>query len=118
MKFSPEECVWKAIHSDKIINHPNYIDIDRNTLEEFQLIHNGTVVYSLKRPKNKPFKLFARLRTMKFKPNEPIERCWIVGNNIPPVKFDIIDGETVESCKEYRNGHCKYDRVIFREEEK
>ena len=118
MKFKPEECVWKAIHSDKVINHPNYIDIDRNTLEEFQLIHNDIVVYSLKKPKNKPFKLFARLRTYDMKADSQGSKVWVIGNNIPPVKFDIIDGETVEECKEYRNGHSKYDRVIFREEEK
>lgn len=117
MKFNPAECKWRAIHTDKTIEYPNYIDIDRSTLEEFQLLHNDNIVYSLKRPKNKPFKLFARLRTYDMKADNQGSKVWIVGNNIPPVRYDIIDGETVEECKEYKGNHAKYDRVIFRDEE-
>lgn len=117
-KFNPADCIWRAIHTDKTVEYPNYIDINRDTLQEFQLIHNGEVVYSLKRPKNKPFKLFARLRTFGMKTDNQGQKVWVIGNNIPPVRFDVIDGESIEECHEYKGNHAKYDRVIFRDEEK
>ena len=116
-KFSPELCTWSAIHTDKTVNHPNYADIDRSKLLEFQLLLDDVIVYSAKKPLNKPFKLFARLRTFDYKGEGTGKKVWVVGNNIPPLRYDVIDGETVENCKEFRGNHAKYDAVRFREDE-
>ena len=114
MKFNPEKLTWKAIHDKKIIDYPNYIDIDRSTLKEFQLRdENGKVVFSLKNPK----KLFARLRTYKLRPSTDENlKVWIVGNS-NPLEFYIIDGEETTKYDVWGNDVITAP-VIFREDEK
>ena len=110
-KFKPEELEWVAIHDKKIVSYPNYIDIDRSTLKEFQLRKGDKVIFSLKNPK----KLFMRLRTYGATLKNPNgEKCWIIGNS-DPLEYYIITQEKTEKFNEW--GNIPRQAVVFREDE-
>lgn len=112
-KFKPEELTWVAIHDKKMVSYPDYIDIDRSTLKEFQLRKGNKVIFSLKNPK----KLFVRLRTYDMTLSDTGKKCWIVGNS-SPLQYYIIDENGCNMVVYDEWSNIPRHEVNFREDEK
>lgn len=62
--YNFENWYWKAVHSNKTVERPNYVDIDRNTLKYVEIYDSkgGELLMTIKKPNKKgKFKYACRL---------------------------------------------------------
>lgn len=102
--------LWEAVHNDKTVTHPNYIDIKRDTLQQvslFKKTHSGReYIVKFTRPKCSKWLFSFRMRSQ-LENGTLARRFWIFNDRTRQLITRVHEDGKIDNVKNWEDLEIK-----------